>query len=204
LLETLTPERIGGRLYRLANMRRRLEALSVLGMASSDLDEVLRFLDGDGDANELLDAPSRFDPSFRPAPTGFSDGSWRVFYGTLDWETAEAEVGYHVLKAAEGSAHALFYQRMECTLDGVGYDFRPQASVWPFLTNTVEVEAYPACQALAREARASGADGLLTRSARRPEGANAPVFNRAALSDPKIVGSAAILPDASGWRVERR
>lgn len=185
-------------------MRRQSEALAVLGMTPPDLDEVLRFLGGDGDATELLDAPLRFDPSYKPAPTRFSDGSWRVFYGALDWETAEAEVGYHVLKAVERSVHTLFYHRMECILDGVGYDLRPQATVWPFLTNPVEAEAYPACQALAREARAAGADGFLARSARRAEGANAPVFNRTALSGPAIVGSAAIIPDGSGWRVERR
>jgi hypothetical protein len=49
----------GGTLCRFANVRRRLEALRALGLAPEDLNEVLTFLNGDGDPEELLDAPSR-------------------------------------------------------------------------------------------------------------------------------------------------
>jgi hypothetical protein len=181
LLETLKQERLDARLCRLANMRRRLAALEALGITFADINEVLAFLGGDGDAQELLDAPLRFDPSFRPAPTRFSDGSWLVFYGALDWPTAEAEVGYHVRAAAVGAVSTLHYQRLECSLGGDGYDLRPQAGTWPFLTDPDETAAYPQCQSLAREARGNSAQALLTCSSRRAEGVNAPVFSRAAL-----------------------
>jgi hypothetical protein len=200
LLESLNQERITARLCRLANVRRRLAALEALGIKFANLGEVLDFLGGDGDPNELLDAPLRFDPSFRPDPTRFSDGSWGVFYGALDWQTAEAEVGYHVAKAAAGTTAALHYQRLECRLEGVGYDLRAHAASWPFLTDPAESDAYPKCHALVREARANAAQALMTPSARRSAGVNAPVFSRVALSDPEIVGSAALIAGVGGVR----
>ena len=69
-------------------------------------------LRGDGAPEELLDAPLRDDPTFSPPPTRISGGSWRVFYAATDWDTTEAEVGYHVLTAAEGSGATLYYQRL--------------------------------------------------------------------------------------------
>jgi hypothetical protein len=201
LIESLTLERIDEHLCRLANMRRRLAALEALGVTFTDISAILEFLGGDGDPNELLDAPLRFDLSYRPGPTRFSDGAWAVFYGALDWETADAEVGYHVAKAAIGTTAALHYQRLECRLGGDGYNLCSHTSIWPFLTDPAEADAYPKCQALAGEARTNGAQALLTHSARRPVGVNAPVFNRAALSDPKIVGAAALIAEAGSIHV---
>jgi hypothetical protein len=205
LLESLAQVNIVANVCRFANMRRRLEALAELGTSPTELEEVLAFLGGEGDPEELLDAPMRYDPAYSPRPTRFSDGSWRVFYASRDWDTAIAEVGYpHVLKAAEGIGVPLYYQRLECAVVGNGYDLLVHLVTWPFLTNPRESEAYPNCQTLAREARGNGADGFLTFSARRTDGVNVPVFARAALSDPRIVGSAAIIPHAGGYRVELR
>lgn len=187
-------------LCRLANMRRRLAALQALGITFGSLEQTLEFLGGDGDPSELLDAPLRLDPTFRPTATRFSDGAWPVFYGALDWETAQAEVGYHVAKAADGVSGPLHYQRLECRVGGDGYDLRLHATVWPFLVEADEVASYPRCQSLASEARSKGAQALLTHSARRPQGVNAPVFSRNALSDPRIVGSAALNPGPNGVR----
>jgi hypothetical protein len=202
LLEALQRERITVRLCRLANTRRRLAALEALGLNFTDIDAVLSFLGGDGDPTELLDAPLRFDPSYRPGPTRFSNGAWPVFYGALDWQTAETEVSYHVAKAAAGTEATLHYQRLECQLAGDGYDLRPHAATWPFLSNPAE--AYPQCQALAGEARTSGAQALLTRSARYPAGVNAPVFSRVALTGAAIVGSAALISKAGSVSVVSR
>jgi hypothetical protein len=201
LLEALKQERITAHLCRLANMRRRLAALEALGVTFADLEAVLAFLGGDGDANELLDGPLRFDPSFRPGPTRFSDGAWAVFYGALDWPTAETEVGYHVVKAAAGTNAILHYQRLECRLNGDGFDLRGHASAFPFLTDPDVRSAYPKCQGLAGEARVSGAHALLTHSARHSTGVNAPVFSRSALSDPAIVGSVALIADHASLRM---
>jgi RES domain len=181
-----------------------MDALSELDMVPAELGEILNFLGGDGDSDEILDGPLRYDPTYRPGPTRFSGGSWRVFYASLDWDTAEPEVGYHVLKAIEHAGAPVYYQRFECTVAGDGYDLRPHVRTFPFLTDPRETEAYPSCQALAREARGNGADGLVTLSARRAEGINVPVFVRRALRDPRIVGSAAIIPEPAGYRVAQR
>ena len=201
LLEPLAQAPISARLCRLANVRRRLAALEALGITFDHIEALLEFLGGDGDPNELLDGPLRFDPSFRPAPTRFSDGSWAVFYGALDWPGAEAEVGYHVAKAAAGTTATLYYQRLECDLDGVGYNLCVHTHTWPFLTDPNEQSAYPRCQSIALEARSRGAYTLLTRSARLSSGINAPVFIRTALANPEIVGGAALVAEPGGVRV---
>jgi len=186
-------------------MRRRVDALGAPGIDPIEVSEVLAFLGGDGDADELLDAPLRPDPTYSPGPTRFSDGSWRVFCASLDWETAEAEITYsHVLKAIEGLATPIYYQRRECTAAGNGYDLCAHVQTFPCLTDPREAEAYPSCQALAREARGSDVDGLVTLSARRAEGINVPVFARRALRDPRIAGAAAIMPRPAGYRIEQR
>jgi hypothetical protein len=174
-------------------------------MTFSDLDEVLTFLGGDGDPEELLDAPLRADPLRVSEPTRFSDGTWRVFYGAADWDTAAAEIGYHVMTAAEGLAAMFYYQRLECNVDGDGCDLRAHAAaIWPFLTDRNEAAAYPGCQMLAREARDNDADGLLTLPARRDAGVNVPVFRRGALRDPRIVGGAAVELHPGGLEVKWR
>ena len=96
------------------------------------------------------------------------------------------------------------YQRLECSMVGDGYDVRPHLAAWPFLVDQNEATAYPGCQALAREARDNGSDGPLTISARRAGGVNVPVFRRRALSDPAIVGAAAVVVNGGRPRVERR
>ena len=179
------------RVCRFANARRRTEALAELGLDTVDIDEILASLGGDGDAEALLDGPFLLDRSYTPSPTRFSDGSWRVFYASRNWDTAAAEIGYHVRKAAEGSSVPLFYQRLCCTMVGIGFDLCPHLTRFPFLTAPSETDAYPRCQRLAREAMEDGADALLTPSA-RVAGVNVPVFRRSALSEPRIVGSAAI------------
>ena len=117
------------------------------------------------------------------------------------WPGAEAEVGYHVAKAAAGTTATLYYQRLECDLDGVGYNLCVHTHTWPFLTDPNEQSAYPRCQSIALEARSRGAYTLLTRSARLSSGINAPVFIRTALANPEIVGGAALVAEPGGVRV---
>lgn len=202
MLASIALQPIAGRLFRFANITRRTEALASLGLLPGDIAEILTFLGGEGSADDLLDAPFRHDPSRTPTLTRFSDGSWRVFYAARDWETAAAEVGYHIRKAADGFASPLFYQRLSCTLVGNGYDLTPHADNMPFLTSPDEGEAYTLCQNLAREAIDAGADGLLTISARM-DGVNVPVFQRHALSDPTIIGAASFVADGGDLLIEQ-
>src|SRR5258708_978625 len=118
VLEFHSRSRIDEIVCRLANARHPVSALTALGLSPIKVDEVLFFLGRGSNPTELLDAPFNENPAYRPSPTRFSDGSWRVFYASLDWNTARAEVGYHVKKATEGIDSPIYYQRLECSVGG--------------------------------------------------------------------------------------
>lgn len=139
-----------------------------------------------GNPEELCDGP------FRPTQlqknklrTRFSDGSFSVFYSSLDPETAEAEVRHSFRKYAgkPTTSRTAYYSRFSCRFDGSIKDLKPLHKDWPDLTHDSD---YSFCNELGAEAMASGLDGLLTPSARRPNGTNLPVFRRQAISNPVV------------------
>lgn len=139
---------------------------------------------------ELCDAPFRLKRRLR-RPTRFSDGSFPVFYSSLDGATAEAEV-QHWLPRYIGEPEELrtvYYQRFVCTFDGSEKDLRPELGRWPDLVNDSD---YSFCNQLGAEAVRKGIDGLVTPSARRHDGSNLPVFKRPAISNPKLEGAVAM------------
>ena len=69
---------------------------------------------------------------------------------------------------------------------------------WPDLTHESD---YGFCNGLGTEAVASGLDGLLTPSARRPDGTNLPVFRRRAVSNPVAHALVAMTLDPSSGEV---
>lgn len=130
--------------------------------------------------SDLLDNPFRrkFERS------RFSDGSFPVFYSSLDTKTAEAESKYHLPRYAGRPKHSrtMFYRRFSCRFEGIEKDLRPKLGEWPDLIHSSD---YTFCNRLGEEAQASGVDGILAPSARRSEGTNLPVFRRGALHDPE-------------------
>lgn len=130
--------------------------------------------------NELLDSPFRR----KPKKSRFSDGSFPVFYSSLDTETAEAESRYHLPRYAgrPERSRTMFYRRFSCRFEGVEKDLRPKLGEWPDLVHPSD---YTFCNHLGQEARVSGIDGILAPSARRSDGTNLPVFRRRALHDPE-------------------
>lgn len=130
--------------------------------------------------NELLDSPFRR----KPERSRFSDGSFPVFYSSLDTKTAEAESMHHFPRYAgrPKDSRPMFFRRFSCRFEGVEKDLRPKLGEWPDLINSSD---YTFCNHLGEEARVSGIDGMLAPSARRSEGTNLPVFQRRALSDPE-------------------
>lgn len=177
--------------YRLANADKRVEALTALDHEPSDIEETLAFLNEASslDPASLVDGVFNLWQGRQSWPEGrFSDGSYPVFYSALEWATAEAEIAHYIPKRfGENLSGSVFYDRLECRLDATAFDLRPARDHFPFLVE----EPWPPCQSLGREARIRGAGTLLTQSARRLEGSNAPVFNRRTLSDPKLVGGVA-------------
>ena len=139
--------------------------------------------------DELCDAPFRPKRRLRNR-TRFSDGSFPVFYTSLDAETAEAEIRHWLPRfiGRPRNPRTAYYQRFSCTFDGVEKDLRPKIEDWPDLVHDSD---YSFCNQLGAEARSLHIDGLVTWSARH-EGANLPVFRRQAVSNPELQGMVAM------------
>lgn len=198
------------RVYRFANVLNFEDMLTEMGLGAEDIDEILEFLGESRDPSEgqrLLDAPFTPKPQLearRITPTRFSDGSLRVFYSSLELETAELEVLHWYADAAFGSTpRVVFYNRLRCRMQGPAVDLRPVASDWSFLIEDGD-EAYARCQALAREGVERDVAAFLTPSARRRSGTNAPVFRREVLSEPEVLGVAAFSRDGQSGAVTVR
>ena len=186
------------RIYRFANLIDFESMLGEMGLDAEDVDEILEFLGesrGGADGQRLLDAPFAPKPQLdarKTAATRFSDGGLRVFYSSLESETAELEVTHWYADAAIGGSRRIaYYNRFRCRFRGSAADLRPRARTWPFLIDDGD-GAYSRCQALAREGIELHIDGFLTPSARRTDGTNVPVFRRRSISEPRILGVVAL------------
>lgn len=129
----------------------------------------------------------------------YSDGSFPVFYSSLEWKTAEAEIR-HWAPSRSGSPddrRTFYYQRLECTFMGQEKDLRSKVAEWPDLVHPSD---YTFCNRLGAEARQSGIDGLVVPSARH-DGANVPVFRREAIRDPELGHLVAVAYDPDSGEV---
>jgi len=155
----------------------------------NELRELLAASDQGTKFDELLDGPFRLKRRLRRR-TRFSDGSFPVFYSSLDSATAETEVRYWLPRYVGKPQHprTAYYRRFSCTFDGIEKDLRAKVSDWPDLIHDND---YSFCNQLGAEARRLEVDGLVTLSARR-QGTNLPVFTRQAVSDPELEGGVAM------------
>ncbi len=181
-LDEIAGKRKRRRVFRLATVPSGHFADS-LGLDEQSAEELRQTIADAGyssDLTELLDGPFRR----KPERSRFSDGSFPVFYSSLDTETAEAESMHHLPRYAgcPTRSRTMFFRRFSCRFEGVEKDLRPQLGEWPDLVHSND---YTFCNLLGEEARASGIDGVAAPSARRPGGTNLPVFRRRALSDPQ-------------------
>lgn len=184
MLDGLPTERSTRRVYRLA--REPFDLLTELGLdpdAEAEVRELLAAVGREASAGELCDAPFRPKRKLRRR-TRYTDGTFPVFYSSLEPETAEAEVG-HWLPVVMGRPRAvrtMYYRRLECTLSGREKDLRTKVPEWPDLVHEAD---YTFCNRLGAEARRLDLDGLVIPSARHP-GANLPVFRRAAIVEAEL------------------
>jgi RES domain-containing protein len=200
MLEDQEPTAIDHLVHRLANPPNIRAALDDLHMTLEETVETIQFLgtSGSTDAITLLETPFKAYSSYKPSPTRFTNGTWRVFYSALETETAEHERAHWCRKELRSQppiSRRFHYRHLQSRLSGQGFDVRPRHKDWPFLTDD---DTYPQCQALASEAKSREADALLCPSARRPGGTTAPVFERYALSNPTILGVVVLEIEASG------
>lgn len=158
--------------------------------------ELLAAVGREATVDELCDAPFKPKRKLRRR-TRYSDGTFPVFYSSLEPETAEAEVG-HWLPAVMGrpkTVRTMYYRRLECTFSGREKDLRTKVPEWPDLVHEAD---YTFCNRIGAEAHELKLDGLLVPSA-RSAGANLPVFRREAISDAELGGTVTATYDpASG------
>jgi hypothetical protein len=195
VLEDIPSVEREGPVYRFANQARYVQVLRDMGLSADDIGEMVTLLRDRGlteNEAEVLDGPFAYKPLVKADQTRFSDGSTRVFYSALEVGTAEREVTHGYIKGLlTGTAPVtLFYRYFRASFRGEVKDLRPHIAQWPFL---VADDGYDQCNIIGAEASQSGLGGLLSQSARRPEGTTSPVFQRGTLSDVVF----------EGWRVFR-
>lgn len=192
MLEGIPSDRRTFHVFRLdfaGKISRLPEAHDFDAMNVQELRELLRPFTTDDRILELCDAP------FKPKPKRhglygngrFSNGSFPVFYSSLEPETAEAEI-QHWLPARLGNpkrSRTVHYGRIRCSFKGVLKDLKFMQDRWPELTHDSD---YGFCNKLGAEAVNRKLDAFLTPSARRENGTNVPIFTRESISDPRLIG----------------
>ena len=129
----------------------------------------------------LLDVPFDLD---RLSASRFTDGTFPVFYASLEPETAESEARHQLaIRITEKTASfcTLYYVKFRCSFRGEVKDIRHMQDDWPDLMHE---DDYKFCTSLGVEAARAGLDGLIVPSVRRRGGTNVPVFSRKSLHTP--------------------
>lgn len=129
----------------------------------------------------LLDDP--FDLDHR-SESRFTDGTFSVFYASLEAETARMEVQHWLMVRLRTGADPLpttHYLMFQCSFYGKVKDLREMEDSWPDL---VHEDDYEFCNRLGIEASKAGLDALVVPSARHKGGTNVPVFVRNSLCSP--------------------
>jgi len=109
-----------------------------------------------------------------PEGSRFSDGSYGVFYAGRSLDTAVAETMYHRAKFMAATREPAMKLEMRCyrtAIEGRLHDLRKG---WPHMLHTTD---YGPPQALARELRAAGSDGVVYPSVRHAGGECVGVFH---------------------------
>ena len=187
MLESIPTQSLSTDVYRLASYREDEDFIRELKLDPEGTHEILELLKSKGltdSLDKLLEDP--FKRKHRLCDeqvfvTRFSDGSFPVFYSSMDPETAEAEVRYWFSKFAGNPAgkRTAWYRRFKCSFEGTVKDLQPKKGEWPALMHD---NNYSFCNRLGAEAK-KDLDGLLAPSVRRLEGTNVPVFSRRTLSN---------------------
>ena len=166
--------------------------------AEAELREALAAAPGAASAEQLYEAVFRPKRRLRRR-TRYSDGSFPVFDGSLNVDTAEAEIRHWIplVMGRPTTARTAYYGRLECTFSGREKDLRGQLSEWPDLVRETD---YTFCNGLGAEARELGLGGLVVPSARHA-GANLPIFRRAAIAEADLGDAVAVTYDPDSGAV---
>ena len=157
MLEAIPSKKSHRRIFRLANLPLDDDFIAELELdAESDeeLREILASVGYGADPDKLCDGPFRPKRRLRYR-TRFSDGSFPVFYSSLDAGTADAELRYWFPRyiGKPQIARRAYYQRFSCAFAGMEKDLRPKVTDWPDLIHKSD---YTFCNRLGTEAIQSG------------------------------------------------
>ena len=129
--------------------------------------------------------------------TRFSNGTFPIYYSSLEFETAKTEVKYWLPKfIGDARTRTVHYRQTSCQFDGQEIDLRSKTKRWPQLVGS-DSSSYEFYTAIASEAIQRKLDGFLTFSARRKTGVNSPIFSRKAISKVKFGPKLAMTCDAN-------
>jgi hypothetical protein len=109
----------------------------------------------------------------RPGGNRFNDDARGAWYCAFEYETALAEVSYHLTRALADVGrfeNVTDYSELFADFIGPFHDLRGLDTVPPCLAPD-PITGYPAGQALARELRTAGSNGIVYPSVRRAVGA---------------------------------
>ncbi len=205
VLEGITAEPYELELHRYASNESVGDVLRGQGLEGQAVDDMTEFLKQrgiDDSMDQFLDGPFQLRRQFgreKPLATRFSDGSFRVFYSSLEIETAEAELRRWVKNhmGQPKTARRAYYTCFSCEFDGSAKDLCTMHQDWPDLT----ADDYQFCNRLGKEALKDDLDAFLTPSARYAGGTNVPVFKRSAIHSPKVVLPVIVTYDPSSQSV---
>ena len=188
LLGALPTHTVHATVFRLAGYQSGARFLQEQGFNPSQVDEMMMLLRSRGfedSLNELCDEPFRRKSRLRKKghKSRFSDGSFPVFYSSLEAETAEDERKHWFVQFSGQPTGARTWHHLlfACDFSGTTKDLRPKTDDWPALTHHSD---YDFCNKLGLEAIETGLKGLLTPSVRHAGGTNLPVFARDAIMNP--------------------
>lgn len=131
----------------------------------------------------------------RPGGNRFNDEERGAWYCAFECETALAEVAYHLGRAlaeVRRFENVTDYGELLADFIGVFHDLRGRGAGHASLAADPKL-GYPAGQALARQLRAAGSDGIVYPSVRRPGGTCLAAFHPASVQNVRQGGI---------WRLE--
>jgi len=179
-----------------------LRALSSLVERPEDLDELIALEAETSDiAAEALDHIRRVSPADRytgpsaalimlpfvlPRPSRFSDGSYGVWYGGLDLDTAIAETRYHRARFLAAVAEPPgYFPHFAISASFTGNAHPATALPAPVDAMIHDPDDYTAAQSYGRRVRDDGSDAIVYRSVRLQGGICVGAFRPRALRAPQ-------------------
>ena len=208
MLESLLTQKHQLKLFRLSNrvpISQILEEQGIRGDEFNEMQGLLQYRGITDSSEDLCDAPFRTTTRLNENSsftTRFSDGTFPVFYSSLETETANAEKCHWFAKliGKPNKPRTAFYLCFSCEFNGQAKDLRLKHTDWPKLTD----DDYEFCNRLGTEAVKISLDGLFAPSARIADGTNFPVFTRESIKNPQELMWIAVTYDPSTDKVSLR